>query len=339
MNDLDLITELRPEMPLAGPAQLAHARERVMAAVASEPRAPRLVAAGPHRRRAAAADPGRWPRRLAMSAVAASAVAAGVAIALVLGSASAPPAGRPSGAPSSHPGSSGLQTLPARLTAAQWLSSAATATRQQAFVVPRPDQYVYTEGAGPYGTGKSRTWQSVDGSRAGLNEPAGLLPGRLPPCTVAQTEAGTCALKAAYLPQMPARPQAMFDYLTRLGGPAPPLTAIVLGKDLAGLLPALYLTPAQRAGMFQLMAQTPGFRLVRHAVDALGRSGVGIAWQDAGLTMVIIFNPQTYSYMGESLLRAGGHWQPFTALVRMKIVSKLPPHQPFDPSNPSSSDH
>jgi hypothetical protein len=87
------------------------------------------------------------------------------------------------------------------------------------------------------------------------------------------------------------------------------------------------------------MAQTPGFKLVRHAVDALGRSGVGIAWHDAGLTMVIIFNPQTYGYMGESMLRAGGHWQPFAALVTMKIVSKLPPHQPFDPSNPNSSDH
>src|SRR5260370_35874316 len=108
---------------------------------------------------------------------------------------------------------------------------------------------------------------------------------------------------------MPASPRAMFDYLTRLGvafRPAPPLTAIVLGKDLAGLLPALYLTPAQRAGVFQLMAQTPGFRLVRHAVDALGRSGAGIAWQDSDLTMGIIVIPQTHRNLGDGVLRACG---------------------------------
>jgi hypothetical protein len=339
MNDLDLITELRPEMPLAGPDQLARARGRVMAAVASQPRAPRPVAAEPHRRRAAGVARGRW---LAMSAVGASAVAAGVAIALVVGPASVPSAGRPSGAPSAHPGPSGRQVQPATL-AAQWLSSAATATRQQAFVAPRPDQYVYTETVGrPNGTAKSQTWQSVDGSRAGLEEPAGLLPGRLPTCTVAQTEAGTCALKAAYLPQMPASPQAMLDYLASVGVAfkiAPPLTAIVLGKDLSGVFPAMYLTPAQRAGMFQLMAQTPGFTLVRHAIDALGRSGVGIAWQDVGFTMMIIFNPQTHGYMGENIRPADGRWQPSEALVTMKIVSKLPPHQPFNPSNPNSSDH
>jgi hypothetical protein len=282
-----------------------------------------------------------------MSAVGASAVAAGVAIALVVGPASAPSAGRPSGAPSAHPRSSGRPTQRAALTAAQWLSSAATATRQQAFVVPRPDQYVYTETVGPpNGTGKSQMWHSVDGSRPGLEEPAGLLPGPLPPCTVAQAEAaqvkGGCALKAGYLPQMPASPQAMLDYLAGVGvafKAAPPLTAIVLGKDLSGVFPAVYLTPAQRAGMFQLMAQTTGFTLVRHAIDALGRSGVGIAWQDAGFTMMIIFNPRTHGYMGENIRPADRHWQPFEALVTMKIVSKLPPHQPFNPSNPNSSDH
>jgi hypothetical protein len=109
---------------------------------------------------------------------------AGVAIALAAGSASAPPSGRPTGASSSHPGSSGRPVQPAKLAAAQWLSSAATATRRQAFVAPRPDQYVYTEMVGPpNGTGKSRMWHSVDGSRTGLEEPAGLLPGPLPPCS------------------------------------------------------------------------------------------------------------------------------------------------------------
>jgi hypothetical protein len=67
---------------------------------------------------------------------------------------------------------------------------------------------------------------------------------------------------------------------------------------------------------------------------------VGIAWRDTGLTMMIIFNRQTYGYMGENiLLRADGRWQPSKALVTMKIVSKLPPHQPFNPQNPDSSDH
>jgi hypothetical protein len=47
----------------------------------------------------------------------------------------------------------------------------------------------------------------------------------------------------------------------------------------------------------------------------------------------------TYTYMGLNVRRPDGHWRPLAALVTMKIVDKLPPYEPFNPSNPNSSDH
>jgi hypothetical protein len=70
------------------------------------------------------------------------------------------------------------------------------------------------------------------------------------------------------------------------------------GKAVAGLLQSVYLLPAQQSAVFQMLAQTPGFEIVRNAVDAQGRPGVGIYWfyQDSGA--MIVFDPVTYQFMG-----------------------------------------
>jgi hypothetical protein len=70
------------------------------------------------------------------------------------------------------------------------------------------------------------------------------------------------------------------------------------GKAVAGLLQSVYLLPAQQAAVFQMLAQTPGFEIVRNAVDARGRPGVGIYWLYQGGGAMIVFNPVTYQFLG-----------------------------------------
>jgi hypothetical protein len=99
-----------------------------------------------------------------------------------------------------------------------------------------------------------------------------------------------------------------------------------LGKDVASLLEDEYLSPAQQASLFELMVHANGIKLFRHAVDALGRSGVGVAWRYQGTTYELVFDPSTYAYLGFGTVWHGRS-QPQEALVMMKIVDKLPHFQ------------
>jgi hypothetical protein len=141
MNDLDLITGLRPEMPLAGPDQLAHARGRVMAAVAAESRAARTArqilssgspAARPHpvsrpRRSLGARRSFRLATGAVVTAAAAATVLAGVGTFTGAGPA-ARQAGRPAG---QHPVVINARTLADRV------STALSAARRNAVLYTR----------------------------------------------------------------------------------------------------------------------------------------------------------------------------------------------------------
>lgn len=340
MNDLDLIATLAPDTPLAIAEDLARARDLLTNAAAAEGGAVR----GTH-----SAGGQVRPLRLALAGLAVAAAAAGVAIALTLSSGLPT---RPSATNSSHPkiGRSTGRTsegsthaaLPATLTAAEFLRRGAAALRDQVAILPRPDQYIYAETEGPHGSSKYQIWQSADGTRPGLVEPAiahAAIP--LPACTVAHAQSGSCSLAAGYLPQMPTSRNALFAFLVKIGyataGPSPKAipnwATNDLGKDVASLLQDEYLSPAQQASLFELMAHANGIKLFRHAIDALGRSGVGVAWRYEGTTYELVFDPSNYAYLGYGTV-THGRSQPQEALVMMKIVDKLPHYQA--PPKPSS---
>jgi hypothetical protein len=359
MNDLELIATLAPDTPLANAEYLAHARARLTAEAAERGTAVATHDVGGHAR----------PLRLAVTGVA---VAAAAAVAIALALSSGLPA-RPSATNNSQPslsrstgGTSAGSThaaLPATLTAAQFLRRGAAALRDQVAVLPRPDQYIYAETEGPHGSSKYQIWQSADGTRPGLVEPAGGLaipwaggttrpelvePARgivaipISPCTVAHAEAGRCSLAAGYLPQMPTSRSALFAFLVKIGdataGPSPkPIPNWAtnnLAKSVVSLLQDEYLSPAQQASLFELMAHASGIKLVRHAVDALGRSGVGVTWRYEGTTNELVLDPSTYAYLGYGTVWHGRS-QPQEALVTKKIVDKLPHYQA--PPKPSSA--
>jgi hypothetical protein len=292
----------------------------------STPRTGRAWRAGGRPRQASAlgrrTPVARPARRLALTATATAAVAAVITVLIVLPgrSASAPKASRPvrpTPAAAATPGPQ--QTVD--VAAARFLQRAAAAVRVRSASVPGPDQFVYTENVD--GGGRvERMWLSTNGNLPGLhkiwNGSRLIYDKVVPPCTVAQAEQvvrtdgeadGDCGVEAGYLAGMPTDPHKLLAYLAAIdvinsadadpGFPAsmgPGWLANDLGKGIEETMPYIYLLPAQWAGLYQLMAETPGFTIVHEIRDPAGRTGVGIACDGGG--MIIIFNAKTYAFMG-----------------------------------------
>lgn len=341
MTDFDLIAGLRPEVPLPDENDLAATRSRLMSTLAFEPG---VAAAQARPLLAQRAQPGRrsaaWRRRSTVFctvAAAGVAVACAVTLAVSAGSGSGSPLARGQG-----------QSVPATLTAVQFLTAAAAATgHEHAGSPPAPDQYVYTEtvttGNGP----PVREWLSADGSRPGLVENVN---GNfsVPACTAAQAAATGCNPAAGYLSGLPVHASAIPAYLARIqlavatppaGQDTPNWLANDTGKAVSSLLQTTYLLPAQQSALFQLLAHTPGFQIVRNAADKMGRRGVGIYWFYQGSGAMIVFDPATYRYLGSGTwgqrdVPANGQIPPAsggvvtapdgTALAAMAIVDSEP---------------
>ena len=321
MNDMDLLWELAQETPLPAPAELDAARGQLAAAIAAGPAAGRSATA------ASPAQPTRrrpWPRgRRALTGAAVAAVSAAAAAVLV--TVWAMPTGN-----------AGPRVDAA---AARVLHHAALAALQLQAGAPRPGQFIYTKIENGNGS-LYQSWLSVDGTRTGLVRGAGGGPASIyfPGCRGGRqlrvqapaAEGGTpggqpCVPEPAYFPAMPASPRSLRSYLEQTRGvnPASPGYLNDFGKTVDELLSQAYLSSGQRAALYDLMAQTPGFTLVPDAADGIGRHGVGIAWSlpDGGGKTVIIFNPKTYAELG--LTTWGAQGQKGTgALLTLAIVNK-----------------
>lgn len=322
MNDIDLLRELAQDTPLPGPAELGPARARLAAAIAAAPGAG--LRTGP-------AAPGRRPYPWLLATAAAAAAASAVIAALVV-----TPAGRPAGGLPAHPpGGTGH----ADITAAQVLRHAALAALQLRAGAPLPGQFVYTKIENGDGS-VYQSWLSADGTRTGLIRGAGGGPAAVavPGCRdgrqlrvrAPRAEGGTpggqpCVPQPAYDPGLPASPGGLRAYFGRTlaAGPASPAYRNDLGKAITGLLTQGYLTSGQRAALYDLMAQTPGFTLVPRAGDGIGRRGAGIAWSlpAGGGKDMIIFDPRTYAELGFTTWGADGQ-QAATALLDVTLVNR-----------------
>jgi hypothetical protein len=342
MTDLDLIRDIRPDAPLPEPGDLVPARGRLIAAIAAEradghrPEQPPPVVRRPrrggvHGRAAGALWP---PRRLALTAAVAAAVAAAATALVAIPGHGGPPAV--------------AQKAPATVdvAAARFLRHAAAAAQLQHASPPGPDQFVYTETEGVGGADKDQQWLSTYGNRDGLLGNAGQRSYVVTPCTVAQTQIAQksppgsypptfhCTEVAGYLPSMPTDPHVLLAYLDKVGiaNTDPSLgtdwEANDIGKAVDFLMQTTYLLPAQQAALFELMAQTPGFTLVQHAQDAVGRTGIGVMWIYEGSRAEIILNPVTYAYLGDRTWSAPGFRGPGAnnyhgaALIKLAFVDK-----------------
>lgn len=216
-------------------------------------------------------------------------------------------------------------------TAASVLHRAALAALRLPATTPRPDQFVYVEWANGVRTRRLyQAWLSVDGTRNGLIRSGGR--SSVEPGCHHRHQAGqhgySCVPAPAFLPGMPATPRGVLRYLEktyglRLGAAKKSLDR--LGATVDGLLGFTYLLPRQRAALYELLAQTPGFTVVPHAADVIGRQGIGVRWAlPRGGEILIIFDRRTYAELGLTAKGSGKHRNDEfgRALLKIAIVSK-----------------
>jgi len=348
MTELELVRELGDETPLPELTELADARARLIREIASE----RAAASEPRVRRAAHIRRPRRRRLLVATAAAGGAVVFGTfswmsvhpGVSGVRSVASAPARRLPALA---HP------------TAAQVLNRAAFVALRSTTATPSADQFVYTK-TEVEGGQTVLAWLSVDGagtSRVGTTSMPGCVNGQMSlrmlgedgkplsdfipkqlrgqPLTMAQAATlfggkvpydgpivtRPCTPQPAFYPDMPTQADGMLPYLERTQG-VRPNDLNDIAKTVGDLLDSDYLLPAQQAALYAFLAQTPGITVQSGVTDAAGRPGVGVVWSFEGSEAMLIFNPQTYAYLGMSTRGIDG--QPGgTALLTTAIVDRV----------------
>jgi hypothetical protein len=325
MDDLTVLKAVGATLDLANDEPPSALRHRVVAGF-SQP--------APRRHRL------RMPS-LGWSVAATAGLAAALAVALIAGN---------TGGPGSRSPDDRNGAVPAG--ASDILLRAAQTARADPTTPPRPDQFVYVESIDAYQGSEvtpdgqqrffpiqpklRRVWLSADGTRDGLlresaapgQPPArDIIPERLlPGCrngreAVLGTDAKVvpgrtrpCVPRPAYRPDLPTDAEGMLRYLREgKGGRS--------DKDLfdkiADLLGESYLSPPQRAAVFEAASRLSGVVVVPDVADIAGRHGIAVAWTlhypDPEVTPAqpsagqprpvaqaqLMFDPVTYAYLGD----------------------------------------
>ena len=321
MNELDMIRGLLDEAPPS-------------AEVVAEGR--RRIAAGPARLR----QPGaRWA--VAGTGLAAAAAAA-VAVVYMLAPATETPSATPG--PSTIPTVSPQARFGPATTPAGVLRNAALAALELPAGAPAPGQFVYTKlfrQQSPTGSGVMQTWASADGTRLGLEDAGPNQRAALPAChggfwvgkAVGQPVRRTnlrchAAGNAAYQPGLPTSPAALRSYLTRRFGLWPGDSGGLL-TNIETMLTTGYLTSAQRAALYRLLAQTPGLTVVPHVTNVKGQTGVGVrsgVWK--GSVYTIIFDRKDFAALGMDWTAVAGPMKGTRGgevVLKTAIVNSTPP--------------
>ncbi|MGA4840321.1 CU044_5270 family protein [Streptomyces sp. G45] len=248
-----------------------------------------------------ASAPAKGRRRWLRPSLAAGAVAAAVAAGLVVA--------QPFGGDSAEAGPPSKETV-------AMLEEIAAAARTSAPGEIRDDQFVYIKSKISYrehtedssGTPSSELsaprgreiWLSVDGKGTDvLHEPEkGLTYEPLKPEAVGEYDDHYRSLQ-----KLPTDPVNMLDWLNRVAGEQTNGKPFVLIGDLAreSLMP-----PKQAAAMYLAATRIPGVELVDDAVDAVGRHGVAVSWEDDGERTDLIFDRKTKQFLGERTVETEG---------------------------------
>jgi hypothetical protein len=200
----------------------------------------------------------------------------------------------------------------------------------------RPDQFVYVDairqsiamtGMGKdlselrvvfLPPGRAWTWESVDGRRDGLtrrgktdathpdgaDEPIpGCKDGKNRPTLDRPEIEQECSPYPAYRKDLPTDVDAMVAHVySAVGtdaspGESPDSAAFRrVGALIAASLPA----PPVQALAFEAAARIPGATVLENVSDISGRAGIAVARTDGGVRTELIFDPDTYAYLGSN---------------------------------------
>ena len=322
MNDLDLVRELRADVPSPTRARLAPGRARLLASI-SRPRP-------------------RYARRaiLTVGAAAAAAIAIVIANGVVSG-----PAAR-----------SAAPTAPVtRLTlTAQLLNTAAAAVARQPAMRPEPHQWFYTKFV-QYQYGQplqsSENWETFDGRQTAYFGPDGQL--IVHTSTAPVITGGPTALDkynadatslTAYdaLASLPPGPRALLAVVDEQ-------VAAVGSQNVAAGSPVSWYTPASRSGLefdylaellwnaaaaaappaaeaavFRAMATIPGVSSQQGITDVAGQPAIGLS--ASGGKSQLLLDPQTYQVIGARAFSEGQKVYPRAAGRKAAKLHTWPPN-------------
>ncbi|MEO3808003.1 CU044_5270 family protein [Sphaerisporangium sp. B11E5] len=301
MNDLDLIRDLRSEVP-DDPAALASARERLLAAMTTPPGRRRPPRGTPLR--VAPAAPRRRP--LPLVAVAA-AVVTGVVVAWNAG---VPAPAGPGAVTTEWTPAAGVESLAAR----------ATAAAEGTDMYPGPGQWLYIKGLtyqperGPGSTQTHERWTKGDGTQTARRSTGADHPGAPRPIgsgglVTSPTAPGHPRWDPAYLRTLPLSPGNLAARLRADREPSPPGVpeAVTAFMQIQLLLQEASPPPRLRAALYTVLSRLPGIALEDRVRDLTGREGVGVYLdRQDGTRHEIIVDPSGYTYLGGRSLSPNG---------------------------------
>jgi hypothetical protein len=312
MNDLDLVRDMRADVPEPTAARLAVGRARVTAAIGSRP-----VRVTPRSRLVGLNHP-------VIAGVLAVAVAAVTVVAVGVGTARQAARGRPAAVKAP------VLTLTARV-----LRAAASVTARDRAAQPRPGQWFYRDlvsyqfGQHP-ATGSDPEWATFDGQYSAYYAgPGGPLivhesPAPLPRATGTALDQfnNDATPLTAYraLASLPASPKAVLAVVAaqvnKIGAAnlesGSPLNQYV--PTSRGQLDFDYLTllmwnatdgepPATEARVYEALADMPGVTVQPGITDAAGQPAIGIS-DDGGIEQLLV-SPRTFAVIGMRQVSTG----------------------------------
>lgn len=299
MNEIELLQELRADLPPPAPETRALARGTLVARIEGAERSPAPAPA--------------WRRSRVRLAIALAAVAA-LLVAL----------------PTLIVGGGGeVQPAVGQVLRA----AAAVAATAPAEPPPRPGQYFYTrsrEASLGVGGGRAamtirirQTWIGANGA------------GRARVVSSGQVEdfalTGQPFLNTS---ELPTRPEALRKLIEArkiplVDGPPGEAETFTLIGDM---LRTTYLPPAFRAALYRVVAELPEVELMGRVRDPVGRMGIGVAFTKGSVTHQLIFDPETSALLGErdvaarrmpELHASAGTEISSTAYLESKVVDSL----------------
>ena len=331
MNEMDLLTRLRDEVPLAEPSSAFE--QAIRAAIRTEvmpgpgPGAGRPGAVGPRRHYQA------WHLRLAVAGIAAMAVAAAAFLAGGLsGHSGRPVSGRSSAGPIGSgvgPKQPAQRSLGQARTEAQLVDYATRSAAVAPPFVPGPHEWVYTEtevasssaGGGGFLFGPpnerviGQEWTRVDQLMF-----ANYLHGHLQfsPGGPGATLGGWKSISPKYLNSLPTNEAQLKAII--LANNRDPHMPWYVGPDknyaifngifmlmADGQSEGTWIPPKLQAAMYRILASLPGVRFDA-TTDLAGRHGMGFYMLPGGWEkQEIVIDPVTYAYMGDEWVAIKAH--------------------------------
>lgn len=299
MNEIDELARFRDTVPVH---VTARAEQLFLAGLREE-----RPAAARYRNRLTAIP---LPWRLTVAVTAATALAAGIVVAV-------------------------LPSRPVVLTARLLADRAAAAALNQPAVSPGQWVYRVVEGNGPYrfrGTRRTFTeagWETADGEVTyGDNYSVGV-------------DVGDYIPSYSELGSLPPDPAALDAYFARLvyphSNPAPDIKSQAAFSVIEDMLTNYLLPPALQAEVYHALAVIPGVQVDSHVTAIDGRAGVAFLLPPTPQSdkLEIILDASDYSFLAQASWGPGSYFRE-TAVMRMVIVGAPGSTQPSrTPPTPS----